>query len=536
MNNKLVGIALAAALLAACGGGGGTGSNIPQGSGAAAPPASAAAVTFTIVIPARAASTAANRRALYVSPSTVSVVVTLTEQNGTPVTLAQPYAVTVSGISACHLAPRSVARSAQAARKPLTERQPCTFSIPEPVGVDTFSVSTYDAAQTSATPATLTGKLLSTGSVATTVVANAANTVTLTLGGVVAGFTLLLGDANPSTGSTQTISLVVEAKDADGNFIFGEGNYATPITLANSDLSGATTLSATTLTHPGNVTVTYTGAPTRATFAASATGATSATATLVSQISKIYVVNYSAGSVTTYNPDGTQTTPTITAGLSSPQGIAVDATGKIYVADSSNNTVTTYLPDGTQTTPTITGLDEPVGVAIDATGKIYVVDSSGDDVKTFLANGTQTTPTITGLNFPYAVAVAPNGNIYVGNGGNNTVTTFDAIGTQITPTLSIGDPNGMFIDSSGKLYVANFSGGGGGLNGSITTYLANGTQTTPTITAGVQTATGVAVDLTGNIYVSNYGSSTVTTYNADGSQTTPTITTGVNGPEGVAVY
>ncbi len=39
----------------------------------------------------------------------------------------------------------------------------------------------------------------------------------------------------------------------------------------------------------------------------------------------------SGNTVTTYNPDGTQTTPTISAGLNDPIDLLVDATGKIDV-------------------------------------------------------------------------------------------------------------------------------------------------------------------------------------------------------------
>ena len=37
--------------------------------------------------------------------------------------------------------------------------------------------------------------------------------------------------------------------------------------------------------------------------------------------------------MTTFTPAGEQTTPTITAGIVSPQGVAVDASGKIYVTN-----------------------------------------------------------------------------------------------------------------------------------------------------------------------------------------------------------
>jgi DNA-binding beta-propeller fold protein YncE len=78
---------------------------------------------------------------------------------------------------------------------------------------------------------------------------------------------------------------------------------------------------------------------------------------------------------------------------------------------------------------------------------------------------------------------------------------------------------------AGKIYVANPG------NNTVTTYTANGAPTTPTITTGLNGPEGVTVDATGKIYVANSGN-TVTTYTANGKQTTPTITTGLAGPRG----
>ena len=83
--------------------------------------------------------------------------------------------------------------------------------------------------------------------------------------------------------------------------------------------------------------------------------------------SKIYVANNGNNTVTTYNADGSASTPTITAGLNFPTGIAVDAAGEIYVANIGNNTVTTYAADGGNPILTITaaaGLNAPSGIAV----------------------------------------------------------------------------------------------------------------------------------------------------------------------------
>jgi hypothetical protein len=92
---------------------------------------------------------------------------------------------------------------------------------------------------------------------------------------------------------------------------------------------------------------------------------------------KIYVTNTrgvakTTGYVTTYESDGTQTTPTITNGLRTPVGIAVDPSGTIYVSNQSGpgnkggfGCVTTYLADGRRTAPTITkGLLQPQLIAL----------------------------------------------------------------------------------------------------------------------------------------------------------------------------
>ena len=48
---------------------------------------------------------------------------------------------------------------------------------------------------------------------------------------------------------------------------------------------------------------------------------------------KIYVVNAGNNTLTTFEYDGTPTTPTITDSISNPQAVAVDGHGKIYVAN-----------------------------------------------------------------------------------------------------------------------------------------------------------------------------------------------------------
>lgn len=93
--------------------------------------------------------------------------------------------------------------------------------------------------------------------------------------------------------------------------------------------------------------------------------------------------------------------------MDAPTGIAVDANGKIYVVNDSGGStntgsVTAYAASGTQTMPTITaGINEPDGVAVGANGRIYVANYTGPgskggfgSVTTYTANGMQIKPTI----------------------------------------------------------------------------------------------------------------------------------------------
>ena len=110
-----------------------------------------------------------------------------------------------------------------------------------------------------------------------------------------------------------------------------------------------------------------------------------------------------------------------------PAGIAVDRSGKIYALsgapEGKRGTVTTYKPDGTRTTPTFRTGDDSSAIAIDANGKIYVTNDTGpggkSSVTTYLPDGSPTTPTITQrIHRPDAVAVAEDGTIFVANTNN----------------------------------------------------------------------------------------------------------------------
>lgn len=271
---------------------------------------------------------------------------------------------------------------------------------------------------------------------------------------------------------------------------------------------------------------------------------------------KIYITNGANNTLTTYEYDGTQTTPTITDSLNDPQGVAVDRHGKIYVANAASGLVTTYDGFGNRTTPTIS-VTAATAVAVDTNGKIYV--GAANSLTTYNRFGKQTKPTIKiglrSLNVIDDVTVDARGKIYLTSsygrrifawnlhgcvygcyGWASFVTTYNPDGSQVTPTieLEIRPEFGMVavggpaVDAKGKIYVVNT------YFDNLRTYTAAGSRTKPSI-GRLSSPTGVAVDANGKIYVTNQGNNTLTTYTRDGSPTTPTIS-GLDDPTGVALH
>src|SRR5208337_4793733 len=132
------------------------------------------------------------------------------------------------------------------------------------------------------------------------------------------------------------------------------------------------------------------------------------------------------------------------------------------------------------------GLNFLQGIAVDSKGKIYAtncpacLDGTGSDTVTVYAPGSSSDAkpiaTIsgpgTGLHGPQGVAVDSNGKIYVANGGDNTLTVYasgsngDAkpVATISGPDTGLSGPASIALDSNGNIYVANFG------FGSVTVY------------------------------------------------------------------
>jgi sugar lactone lactonase YvrE len=292
----------------------------------------------------------------------------------------------------------------------------------------------------------------------------------------------------------------------------------------------------------------------------------------------------------TFNSDGIAAT---SAALFGPWDVAVDGAGNLYIADASNNLVrkvnastgiiniiagiapTTGGPpnygyNGDGIAATTAKIWHPNSIALDAAGNVYFADLYNNRIRkitistglistvagdgTNAYNGDGIAATSAGVFSPLGLALDPSGNIYIaeesrvrkvntstglistvaGNGGSG----FSGDGGQAT--LAQVRPTAIALDAQGNIYIT-------GQNrirkitistGIITTLAGDGTSGyngdgIPATTAQLNAPSGVALDVSGNLYIGDAINNRIRKVD---NASSPTKLISLNGSEEAIIY
>ena len=250
--------------------------------------------------------------------------------------------------------------------------------------------------------------------------------------------------------------------------------------------------------------------------------------------------------------------------LLGPRSVAVDRSGNLYIADFKNDLIRKVSGGALTSVLDVIG---PMAVAVDAAGDVFAASSGSDVVgelsttgiisvfagnQTFGYLGDGGVATGAELNTPAALAIDPSsGSVFIGDFNNFVVRAvvngviytvagssqgFDGNNGPPTSALLL-KPIGTAIGPSGELYIAdtNHNSIRKVLNGVITTVAGTGSpgysgDTGPATSAQLSAPWGVAVDSSGNLFISDLGNEVIRYVSAS----TGTISTvaGVGGTSG----
>jgi len=246
--------------------------------------------------------------------------------------------------------------------------------------------------------------------------------------------------------------------------------------------------------------------------------------------------------------------PAIEARLRYPWASAADNEGNLYISDFDNCCIRKVDTHGVITTianqgacgywgdggPAVSaGIRDPMGIAVDGEKNIFFAD--GDRIRKIDTAGIITTIAGTGgedfsgdggpalqatFYWPFGLAVDNEGNVYVSDTFNKRVRKIDTSGIINTvagsgkwdysgdggPATQAGlsETYGIAVDPSGNIYVSEYNFRIRKINtdGIITTFAGNGDDVSsgdggPAVLASFSEPLGIAVDRAGNLYIAD---------------------------------
>lgn len=205
-----------------------------------------------------------------------------------------------------------------------------------------------------------------------------------------------------------------------------------------------------------------------------------------------------AGSGTPGDKDG----PALSAEFKNPVGLAIDLQGRIIISDTELHKVKRYDPK-TNMVETIAGngqegdnvgsaltaqFNSPRGLAVNSKGEIFIADAQNNKIKKITTNGmvvlvagTKTAGTQDGkaseaqFSLPSSLVFDSQGSLFITDATNNLIRKLD---TKNIVTTVAGVPGGGYLDG-------------------------------PAISAKFRIPTGITIDQSGNLYISDFNNARI---------------------------
>jgi streptogramin lyase len=350
-----------------------------------------------------------------------------------------------------------------------------------PSGRDTFTIVAYDGVNGS-------GNVLASGELHAILQPGVAAVLHVALTGRAASLSIALENPYPPAGTPVTQRVEITLLDADGNTIVG--SYASSARLLDSDTSGATRLSTTTVSSSQQrVELVYNGATlSQATITASAARVSRVHAdlvpipTVVEQLpaptvhglpevfadlcigpdGNLWITGSSIGSIEKLSADGKFVVYPI-ARETGPAGISTGSDGNLWFAETNAGAIAKMTTSGHVTTyPVPTGpsqSSQPSWTTPGPDGRTWFVDQGIDVAGAITSGGTITEYPLPKQSFPQQLVTGPDGNLWITDIGLNAVDVVSTAGkiVAIHPLKKAGaDPWGIAVGPDKNLWIAEY--------------------------------------------------------------------------------
>jgi streptogramin lyase len=201
------------------------------------------------------------------------------------------------------------------------------------------------------------------------------------------------------------------------------------------------------------------------------------------------------------------------SGLNNSYGLAVDLNDNAWIANEpasgAGGSVSVLNPMGVSmagaTGYTAGGLDFPVSVAIDPNGTVWVADFGNSHVTLLNSSGQPLSGTsgFANSNFAIPQVVAVDGNHFgwVGNFASGNVVKVAPDGSSFTSYACCNSTAGIAIDASNNVWIANYFTGSVSMISSAGVIVSDQAYTG---SGSLDHPQGIAIDGNGNVWLTNY--------------------------------